>query len=661
MVTIPQILQGTDGIRGRVRLQQENTSLTSLQYFLESGFLTPSFFEHYTYAYAALLLSTGMAELGDKIIVGWDPRDKDGIFNQAAMNGLRKAGLTVVQVGTLPTPAIPLYMIHQGAVGSVVLTASHNPSDQNGIKLFHGFTALKFLPRDDRQLTQIIEDQQTLNLEELPLAADLEDHSQVAKELFISFCCDGKNSWVEKENFNDTILVVDASKGAIGTVAQEIFSTFNFKEVIYTNLEGNINESCGVADLEGREVVTREEITTEGAPFQGYEALRALMDKVDEVPEIKAGGLKLIGLVFDGDGDRCYRLDYMPDEDEVLVSSGDFLGIHQARFLQSQGKTGTFINTVESDLNVAITAENMGFDAILTGVGDKWILLQALLDWLQCQVSSESELHKALLDAREGAQASGLMISKLWKEYQAIDQGKTPRFLLGLEESGHSITPGYLSTPRGTTLFFAGNGIKAGLNSLVAIRALNTSLRHPYEEGVKQTFYTYYVDKSRLQPGHALRQELTDFLSQEVEKVLPPEFNGKIVDFPEESSMLYCKIFQKEKLQGAIFIRNSGTEDKSALYLRGTRELEKYLEQLGTTLHTYLLRKLKNRDNEFAQFELKILEAIHHKTPVEAVAKSFPDLPFARVMKEIELKQHLIFRSQGSWSLTEKGQLFLEA
>ncbi len=232
MAKIPNKLQGTDGIRGRITSDDDLNGLTALDYFGASGKLTPSFFEHYAYAYATLLLETKTANKNDSIVVGWDPRDKEGIFNESAVNGIRKAGLNVIQVGILPTPAIPLYMISVQAIGSMVLTASHNPSDQNGIKLFHGYTALKFLPSDDERLTAVIKKQHALDLSKVPLSGTLEDHSQKARELFVSFSVDPENSWIKESGFPETILVVDASKGAVSGIVEEIFSHFIFKELI---------------------------------------------------------------------------------------------------------------------------------------------------------------------------------------------------------------------------------------------------------------------------------------------------------------------------------------------------------------------------------------------------------------------------------------------
>ncbi len=673
------ILQGTDGIRGMVSYDEpRDHNQNALAFFLASGVLTPSFFEHYTYAYASLLLETGSAEKGDSIVIGWDPRDSTGDFNRSAVLGIRKAGLKAITVGVLPTPAIPLFMLKVKASGGVVLTASHNPSDQNGIKLFHGWTALKFLPADDTVLSEKIFDQQDIDLNKLSVSGGYEDQSDVARSFFIRYQTDPRNSWIEKETFEDQILVIDASKGAVAAVVEDIFSQYRFKEIIYTNLEGGINESCGVADLEGQELIQENEIADVNGRFYRYQTLRVMMETARSQLEIQNGELKLSGLVFDGDGDRCFRLDYDPGNNTVIISSGDQLGIHLARYISDRdspeaGKTW-FINTVESDLKTAITAEEEGYKPVITGVGDKWILKKAVLDMIQSQLPVESpqaDVLKDILDKEEaGEDLSGIDISKAWKaciNAGVVDSSNAKySFQVGIEESGHSIIPGYIDTGTETLRCFAGNGIKSGLNALVAIQWGVKSqtekerinyLQKPFQAGVKKTYYTYYVNKSNLMPGTVFRQELEEAVRQAVGKYFQASFHSEQIRFAEEVGLIYFRISKEGKTVGAVFVRNSGTEDKSALYLRGDVELSSFLERIGQQLHLFLLKGLKKIKNEFFQLEKQILKMVAEGDSPEALREANPTLPYIRVLKEIEFKEGLVKRDGPHLKLTEKGKL----
>ncbi|MCP4296428.1 MAG: hypothetical protein GY786_12560 [Proteobacteria bacterium] len=658
MLKIPEILQGTDGIRGLVRDDEESGELTPLLYYLKTGYLTPGFFELYTYAFASLLISEKNAKEGDTIVVGWDPRDIGGKFNKAACNGIRKAGLEVAIAGNLPTPAIPLYMLYSEAVGSVVLTASHNPADQNGIKLFLGYTGLKLLPEDDKLLTARIKLYQQMDLCPMGLPGKISDKREDVKRFFVSFCLDPRNSWVKDHKFSDTVLVIDASKGAIANVAREIFSEIDCKELILTNMEGDINAACGVADIEGKKKICRGDVFGDAAQFQEYKTLESMFEKADQIAGIKEGEIKLVALVFDGDGDRCFRLDYDAEGDEIMVSSGDLLGIHQARYLEVD-KGDHFVNTVESDLNVAITAEQMGYQAKLTGVGDKWILLRAILDNLKCQVKTGSDFEKRLEVMEKGLPVTGFEISRLTRDNLSLVPAKMNKFSLGLEESGHCITPATFERNGEQFNFFGGSGIKTALNSLVAMQNLSMKGREsictPYSEGVKKTYYVYYVDSSLLEPSSDFRNQLESYLIELNKKIFSEEYDSQIIEFSEESSMLYCKIIKNGDLVGSVFIRNSGTEDKSALYLRGDLSIIQELEKIGQALHLYLLKNLKDITKIIAQMEQQIMKNLHEAKSLNDIQVNYPGQPLDRVLKEMNLKQGLIEKTGSVWTLTNTG------
>ena len=147
-------IQGTDGIRGPISNSINFPNLDPISVFLKKGFLTEEFFELYTYSFCVNLINENLAKIGDTLVIGWDTRDSVGIYNKSSISGITKAGLNVKIVGILPTPAICLYHIFSEARASIVITASHNPPDQNGIKIFFGNSGLKLFPKDDEFLTK---------------------------------------------------------------------------------------------------------------------------------------------------------------------------------------------------------------------------------------------------------------------------------------------------------------------------------------------------------------------------------------------------------------------------------------------------------------------------------------------------------------------------
>ncbi|OGG99197.1 MAG: hypothetical protein A2600_05325 [Candidatus Lambdaproteobacteria bacterium RIFOXYD1_FULL_56_27] len=653
-------LQGTDGVRGRVKA--ELGSKDPVATFVEEGFLTPAFFELYGYAFGQLLLETRLARQGDKVAVGWDGRDEAGRFDSAFVQGLRKAGLTVLGLGILPTPAVPLYMMEKGCRAGAMLTASHNPADQNGIKLFLPGFGLKFLPQDDQRLTTKLYAYKDLDFSRIEPQGEMIGVHEEAWAFFVESSLDPKNSWITAGmDLKDHLLVIDASKGAAASVVEPLLGGLGLRELILTNLEGPINQNCGVTDLEGQESITQNDLA------RRYPANRFLAEFFAQTgrSEIWDGSVRLVGLAFDGDGDRCYRLDYDPKSQKAWVSSGDLLGFHLGQYLaQTQGAGGrSFAFTVESDLLLGQAVKALGFQETLTGVGDKWLLVRAVASVLRSRLAlgtKNQELWDYLEAWQQNPAASALDLTVRFEA--ALAQGpQTPSgpldFALGLEESGHALSPFWLHRPFPG---FAGNGLKAGLNSLAAMAKVKDgqTLAHPFAGGMKETFYVYYVDKSRLEPGQAFRETLSAQILSLLPSCLGEGFTGQFQAFGEEPSLLFCHLSENGTPYGAVFVRNSGTEDKSALYLRGPLSGTQKLGQLAQALHLLLLRGLKNSANPLAQLEARLLAAIAQGQDPKSLPAS--GLPVERVLKEMEAKQGLIERSQDGFVIAQKGKALLK-
>ena len=653
-------LQGTDGVRGRVRA--ESGPKDPVATFVEEGFLTPAFFELYGYAFGQLLLEARLAVMGDRVAVGWDGRDETGLFDSAFIQGLRKAGLTVLGLGILPTPAVPLYLLEKGCRAGAMLTASHNPADQNGIKLFLPGFGLKFLPQDDQRLTAKLYAYKDLDLGRIEPQGEMIGVHEEAWSFFVASSLDPRNSWITPGlDLKDHLLVIDASKGAAASVVEPLFGSLGFKELVLTNLQGPINQNCGVTDLEGQESIAQGDLA------RRFPANRFLAEffAQTERPEVQSGSVRLVGLAFDGDGDRCYRLDYDPKSQKAWVSSGDLLGFHLGRHLaQTQGAGGrAFAFTVESDLLLGQAAKALGFRETLTGVGDKWLLVRAVASVLRSRLAlgaGNPELGAYLEAWQQNPAASALELTAKFEA--ALDQGpQAPSgpldFALGLEESGHALSPFWLHRPYPG---FAGNGLKAGLNSLAAMASVKDgqTLAHPFAGGMKETYYVYYVDKARLEPGQPFRESLAAQILALLPGCLGPGFTGQFQAFGEEPSLLFCHLLENGQPYGAVFVRNSGTEDKSALYLRGPLSGTRPMGQLAQALHLFLLLGLKNPNNPLAQLEMKLLQAVAQGQDPKALPA--PGLPVERVLKEMEVKQGLIERTQGGLVIAQKGKALLK-
>ena len=146
------------------------------------------------------------------IVVGWDPRDPSGVFVNAVIKGVRKAGANALVLGVVPTPLVPLFMLHQKADCGIMVTASHNPNDQNGIKLFSPFHGMKPLPSDDLQLTQHVLGQKYSSIKSKLFKGKRKNLRQQALKLFFKVTLQTDNSWVDAVSYTHltlpTILLV---------------------------------------------------------------------------------------------------------------------------------------------------------------------------------------------------------------------------------------------------------------------------------------------------------------------------------------------------------------------------------------------------------------------------------------------------------------------
>jgi len=693
-------IQGTDGIRGPVRSIEDSTSSSPLAALLDEGVMTEEFFELYTFAYCQELLEANFASALDLVVIGWDPRDLSGRFNEAAVRGIRKAGLTAVVVDILPTPAISLYLLHVGAACAFVLTASHNPADQNGIKIFLGYSNLKLFPEDDKRLTRRCLGLNYQDLLNAPLLGELRNDQHAARMLFLDFMADPNNHWLSDNTLSGITIIVDAANGAFSQIIEELIKNVAADFVI-TNSDPvlGINLYSGVADLEGVDFISAEEIM-EGA-FVGYETLAQMLNSGREQQEkLRNSSDLVLGFVFDGDGDRCFLLSYDPFQDRILVLGGDVQAFIQAKFLQQNNKCPQpplFVNTVESDLEAGRAVQKAGFETMQCAVGDKWILWQACFcDWQARQEyyllkitvpefttlldQAKSALGQMIKNSMFDALSATRIIMSLenWirsnmgdelviSAYKFASQQRNNNFTIGSEESGHVITLAKISSGDEVTSVFIGNGFKCALNSLAAILALrvpkNTAeffawLKNPYPSGFQKSLPVYYVDKSLLDEGSVLRKELKEMLLSELKWT---KMEVEIVKREEEPEMLLLRVLENGLPAAAVFVRNSGTEDKLALYLRGREDLSERLEALAGKIYPFLLSSFKSKTSLMAQAERTVLLCVKDgaKQLRDLNLKNIANISSERLLHEMSSRQKLIRKNAELWNITELGLNFL--
>ena len=693
-------IQGTDGIRGPVCLAEKSSSPGPIEALLDEGILTEELFELYTYSFCQELLDMGFATKNDIAVIGWDPRDSSGSYNQAAVNGIRKAGMAAAVVDVLPTPAISLYQLKVGAACGFVLTASHNRADQNGIKIFLGHSNLKLLPEDDKRLTQRCFNLDYAELRKIPLTGEISNEHERARKLFIDFVADQANNWLQKDLLNEVTVIVDAANGAFSHLVKDILN-FEGCRIEFFNCDPSrgINSCSGVADLEGLSEINAEEIVN--GTFAEYEALSRILSIGREHNTAHQNRPEMVfGFVLDGDGDRCFLLNYDPHMDQVKVLGGDVQAFLQAKLLKQKSKWDKpplYLNTVESDIETERAVRNIGFKTKQCAVGDKWILWESFLSQWKCrkkyylekvddpelqtlinQVDTKLEQmqNSSSFDAIS-ATNSVLSLEKWLLEkkrnelvnlaYSSSCKISNNCFAIGSEESGHLITLGKIKSGKMISPVFIGNGIKCALNSMAAILQLVPDteqkqhfkwLRDPYRSGYKKSLQVYYVDKSLLCEESVIRKQLKDLL---LENLNWPEIEISIDQNLQEPQMLMIRVFQHNLPVAMVYVRNSGTEDKLALYLRGSSELTEKLDSLAKKIYSHLMISFKNNKSLMARAEQSVLHSLNHdkRQTIELKGKEFEEVPIDRLLHEMSSRQKLIKKDKGMWCITNLGRTLI--
>lgn len=537
--------QGTDGVRGKVAADVADEP--PLRALVERGEFTPGVAELLA---AGVMVARGGGE-PPKVVLLEDGRDAFGERRTARAVGraFLRYGCKVLDLGVAPTPLGPVAAASLGAEIAAVVTASHNPADQNGIKFYLG--GRKPLPETgDYPLSAATF---VAALEGMPKEKndqpDKVDARAILREFFRQAVAPE-----DVEALRGARLVVDVAHGAFAPFAGEVLAGFGLSgEVINVHQTGdNINRDSGVAYIEARERV-------KGADVDGE---IALVGRVRHAAREHAE--PVFGIALDGDGDRGFVLVYDAKADEVRILDGDRLAFLMARLAREKGggAPGVFAGTVESDLAVFDAVERMKMETLLTPVGDKWL-------------SARREL--------------------------------TEKLFLGEEPSGHIVWPAEIAFGERRETIVTGNGLLTALRGAAAAVRLGlkpAQAAEPYAPGVFRTFHAYYTDRERFHRGSAVWREDVRIVEAEVERLkgvdkLPAKCRLREVDFEDDPDMLYLRLATNGHALGAVFARNSGTENKTATYARGLAEHAEALVALARAMNEHHLRTMK--DPRFAE------------------------------------------------------------
>lgn len=322
---------GTDGIRGRV-----------------GDFpITPDFMLKLGWAAGMAFRKQGKC----RILIGKDTRISGYMFESALEAGLSAAGADVMLLGPMPTPAIAYLTRTFHAEAGIVISASHNPHHDNGIKFFSG-QGTKLPDEIELMIEELLDQPMTVvESEQLGKVSRIND----AAGRYIEFC---KSSVPSSTDFAGLKIVIDCAHGAAYKVAPSVFRELGAHVTVLSAQPNglNINDNCGSTHIEALQA-------------------EVLAQQAD------------LGIAFDGDADRVL----MVDHSGALVDGDELLFII-ARDLLERGKLqGGVVGTLMSNLGLELALADLGIPFARAKVGDRYVIAELLArNW---QLGGENSGH----------------------------------------------------------------------------------------------------------------------------------------------------------------------------------------------------------------------------------------------------------------------------
>ena len=297
------------------------------------------------------------------ILIGRDTRLSGTLIESAMTAGFLSYGANVMQLGVIPTPGVAYLTKRLKADASVVISASHNTYDFNGVKYFSN-KGMKIPDEIEEEIEKVMDNGK---LDELTALSDKIGVAENRQDLIEEYVFFFRKIFEEKfENFNKENFVVglDVANGATYKVAEQVFKKLDINyEIINNEPNGiNINDNCGSTHMENlKKLVVQKHLS--------------------------------LGIAYDGDGDRCLAVDENGNEID-----GDIILAIFASYLKEKGKLkkDTVVATVMSNLGLKKFAKNNDINFEETKVGDRYVLEKMLKEGYN--LGGEQSGHIILLD-----------------------------------------------------------------------------------------------------------------------------------------------------------------------------------------------------------------------------------------------------------------------
>ncbi len=324
------------------------------------------------------------------ILIGRDTRISGTLIESAMTAGFLSYGANVKLIGVIPTPGVAYLTKKLKADASVVISASHNTYDFNGIKYFSN-KGIKIPDSLEEEIEEVLDSDK---IEELTAPSNKIGVSEVREDLLDEYLYFFRKNFEDKfENINkeNFVVAIDTANGATSVIADKVYTALGIKHYIINNTPNglNINADCGSTHL-------------------------------DMLKKFVVANKCNMGIAYDGDGDRCLCIDENGNEID-----GDIIMAILAKHLKEQGKLkdNTLVATVMSNLGLKKFCENNKIKFMQTKVGDRYVLEQLIKE--RYNLGGEQSGHIIFLDYNptgDGILTSLMLISCILEQQSKLSK-----------------------------------------------------------------------------------------------------------------------------------------------------------------------------------------------------------------------------------------------
>ena len=537
-------LFGTDGIRGKVEIATISNE-NALSYYLEKRILTPTLMRLIGEA-AGIELILRHEKTNPKVVIGWDNRPNNINLTKALTQGLAIQGCDVHWAGEIATPGLHYCLSESGYDGGFMVTASHNPAQDSGLKIFDEL-GFKTYPEREEEISKIVEnlvsedrelDEDFLEKLSKPLMEfngsikyqkGLQNRLELIQDMWEVQLEDA----IKLEVISSKGLLLDSSKGANVDWLSSWLSSNGLTSFEQSSDCLQINLNCGAGNFSPTDKWTWDDLESD------HVLLKSIKQNLQNIDKSKTG--QIIAAALDGDADRCLLFEILEDGTGIGVVDGDRIAddILQAGVQREPQKDWILAASIESDLSLTSSLKRLSenIEDLETAVGDRWL---------------------------------SLALCKQTKP--AFIQSNEFPGLIGCEDSGHIVLPIPFSQNKWGLV---GDGAMTLISTILArsvLKSLDTN--NKFQSGWKLRKSVKGVDRKLWDGKNKLSVEIHE-LAEEwfTNNSGSTKLSNKNINGSKSLLLLQGDI---ENLPFSLGIRNSGTEPKISVSLRlspGCKEL----------------------------------------------------------------------------------------